>query len=494
MRQKRKTRPFGLAGNMIVLLGALATLATVPFITRIRSSSRPPGEKYELADVQRSDLYPTTTAGGRVESSKRTLIECELENITIGIRGERMSAGGASILLSVIPDGSFVKRGDVLAELDSSDYEELVRQQKITVERSRADFNQAQLAHEIAKLRIHEFQEGSMKESIKDFQRSLALARSDVERISDRLSWARRMKQKGYVATSQVTAEEYNSSQAQFSLTKEKSAYDLFIQWTVPKTLRTMEGQVKSAEATLNYQQSRLKRNLERLAKLEKQVELCTIRAPHDGFVIYANEDYRNVRIEPGIPVHQKQDLFYLPDLTQMEVVTMLHQSNVEQVAKGMRARVVVEGLPNRKLEGHVVSVAQVPTFNWRSDVRYFAGAVKLDNPPQGLRPGMTAEVEIALKRVENVLTVPVEAVTTEEGHEVCYVAREDGLERREVKLGQATSERLEISEGLQEGEQVVLNPPTEEVASDIVAETFLPHDTQLTEASRPEPAPVALH
>ena len=110
----------------------------------------------------------------------------------------------------------------------------------------------------------------------------------------------------------------------------------------------------------MNRRQRRAKSD--RLEKLEKQVELCTIRAPHDGFVIYANDERRDIRIETGMWVRQKQDLLYLPDLTDMEVVTSLHESILREVARGMRARVVVEGLPNRRLEGHVTDIA-IPTF-----------------------------------------------------------------------------------------------------------------------------------
>jgi len=207
---------------------------------------------------------------------------------------------------------------------------------------------------------------------------------------------------------------------------------------------------------------------------LELQVERCTIRAPHDGFVIYAKDERRNIQIEPGMSVRQRQDLMYLPDLRQMEVVTSLHESIVKAVEKGMRAQVIVEGLPGRKIEGHVNQVADLPTFDWRSDVRYFDGKVKLDNPPEGILPGMTAHVEIALDRKEQVLAVPTNAVAHEGGRQVCYVVRDDGLERREVRLGDGTSDLLEISEGLKEGEQVVVNPVLAEVTEDITEETCL--------------------
>ena len=71
----------------------------------------------------------------------------------------------------------------------------------------------------------------------------------------------------------------------------------------------------------------------------------------------------------------------------------------------------------------------------------------------------MSAEVEIAMPRRENVLAIPPEAIRIENGHDVCFVVHDDGLERREVQLGKATRELTEVTHGLEEGEQVVLNP-----------------------------------
>ena len=70
-------------------------------------------------------------------------------------------------------------------------------------------------------------------------------------------------------------------------------------------------------------------------------------------------------------------------------------------------------------------------------------------------------------------LTVPTEAVVSEGGHDICYVAHEDGLERREVKLGQSNQDLLEITDGLGEGEQVVLNPSRDEAAVEEELRTY---------------------
>jgi HlyD family secretion protein len=467
MNRRQRRRGSHSWGRLVAVVVIVASLAAGGFGWTQRHNRKSPAERYLTTDVRRADLFPTRIASGRLESGKRTIIECKLENVAVGVRGQRLTAGGASVLLSVIPQGTDVKRGDVLAVLDSSDYEELLRLQRITFERSKSDKLQAELDVEIARLAVREFEEGTVKESIEQFEGNIFLARSDLERSIDRLNWSRRMNEKGYVPAASVTTDKFRKDQMALALTQQEAAYQVFKKFTAPRTMKELEGAVKGAVSMLDYQQLRLRRQAERLKSLERQVENCTIRAPHDGFVIYANNAERELFIEPGLPVRQWQHLFYLPDLSDMEVVAMLHESFVDKINPGMRATVAVEGLSNRQIEAHVTSIAPMATFNWRTDVQYFEGIVKLENVPAGLRPGMSAEVEIALPRRENVLAVPSEAVRLENGHDVCFVVHDDRLERREVKLGHVTPDLSEVTEGLAEGEQVVLNPPKEELDSD---------------------------
>lgn len=460
MPRKELSRPRKWAGFATVLALAAATLTVAGSWRNSRAKSTPPRERYDVVDVRRIDLFPKRSAGGQLQSSKRTVIECELERLHVGIRGGgSLTASGASTLLSIVPDGSQVKKGDVLAVLDSSDYEEMLLQQRVTVERVQADYRQTELTLEVAKLALVEYRDGTVQDTRREMLGKLALAESDLERSGIRLAWTKRMNDKGYAPKSQVASDQYALSVNRVSLARQKTAFDLFFRYQAPKNLRQLEGEIKMAEANLGYQSLRRKRMLDRLALLEKQLELCTIRAPHDGFVIYANRPENDVIIEAGMSVRQKQDLMYLPDLNQMEVVAMLHESIIEDVKSGMVADVEIEGLPDQRLEGHVVSVAPLPATSWISDVRYFPGIIKLDHTIRGIRPGLTARVDIRLDRRDHVLTVPAEAVVSYEGHDVCYVAHEDGLERREVQLGQSNQELLEITDGLGEGEQVVLNP-----------------------------------
>jgi HlyD family secretion protein len=429
------------------------------------------GEKYQVAPVSRTVLEGSLTTHGRLESSKQTVIQCELERITIGVVGRALAAGGASTLLTVIPDGSAVKAGDVLATLDVSPYEELLRQQKMTLERARSDHHQSELDLEVAKLAVEEYKQGVMKETLKDHDRLIVLAESEMSRSRDRLDWATRMNAKGYVSISVLKTETQTHDRSEVALQKARGAREVFEKYSTEKMIRKLEGVVFSKQSQLSYQGIRLARELERLDKLEKQVEACTIRAPHDGVIIYANDPRREVIIEPGIAVRQKQDLFYLPDLRHMEVVALLHESIVDRVKQGMKASIALEAAPGLALTGRIRSIAPLPIIEHRSEVRYFEGIVSIDEMAErDLMPGMTARIDVSMPPKGDVLAVPVEAVTSEDGDEYCYVMRQgdEALEKRKVALGQGTHDMLEVSEGLEEGEWVVLNPRPDEVLDDL--------------------------
>ena len=279
------------------------------------------------------------------------------------------------------------------------------------------------------------------------------------------------MKDKGYVSTSTVKTDEFTVAKLEQALKQEEGAFDLFRKFTAPKTVRELEGVVLGTQATLDYQNLRSQRHLDRLKTLEQQVDRCTIRAPHDGYVVYANDPRREIFIEEGMPVRQGQKLFYLPDLNDMEVVALLNESIVSEVRAGMPAQVRVEGMPDRLMPGHVTKIGQFPLPDWRSDVRYFEGIVKLEGPTPGLKPGMTAHVELEMPPRENVLAVPSEAVTSDDGQDVCFVIHDEDVERRPVKLGRVTQEMTEVTAGLHEGEQVVLNPHPQEFEPEDAAE-----------------------
>jgi len=429
---------------------------------------RPLRERYHFRHVSRADLIPFVNAPGRLESSKRTVIRCQLENITGG--GSGGSAQGASTMLTVLREGSTVKQGDVLATLDSSTYDDMYEQAQITVEQARSSHLQATLDLEIASLAVRKYRDGDVQETLKSMQGAIALARSDLSRAVDHLGWTKRMNRKGYSSVATIVSEQHSVSLLNFSLKKQLMSFDLFQRYSQPKTEKTLEKQVLAAQTTLNNEKLRLQRQLDRLALLKKQVERCTIRAPHDGVLYYVKNAVRrqSAPIEEGMAVHQRQELFYLPDMSELEAQVVLNESIVDRVRPGLRATIRFEALPNLVLDGHVVSVGEIPKREVaqggnrgdETDVRFYICVVKLERVSPRLKPGMTTRVDIALSPREHVLAVPHQAVKSDRGKKVCFVANDESLERREVRLGQETTDLVEVTGGLQEGELVALNPP----------------------------------
>jgi HlyD family secretion protein len=460
-RERIHTQRWGWT-RVAVLSALAATLTAVPAV-RPLLSARSRREDLPTVVARRADLEVEVLAAGRVESAESTEIRCSLERLDAPGQGATATIGGASTILELVPDGSTVTQGDVLCQLDSSSYRELVRQQEILVKQAQADHRQAVLERDVAAIALRSYTEGERLQTEQQFRGQIALGKAEISRLTDRLAWTRRMLGKGYVSAAQVASETLSLKRSELNMAQTLTALDNYERYTFPKELLMLESQVAGAQATVDFQSIRLKKEEDRLSHYESLVERCTIRAPHDGFVIYANRPGRALDVYAGAPVRERMRLFYLPDLSQMEVGALLHETMVDRVRPGMKAHVRVEALPGREMEGEVVSITELPLFDKKSesgnDVTYFLGKIELTSLPAGLRPGMSAEVEILAQERRDVLTVPPVAVAVEDGQDVCYVAQDDRVERRPVKLGQSTSALVEILEGVNEGDEVVIDP-----------------------------------
>jgi HlyD family secretion protein len=443
--------------------------------------------------VAKVDMSTVLTAWGRVESSHNTVIECGLERLEMRAQGGRsVTSGGASMILTLIDEGTTVKKGDVLCTLDSSEYEELVRTQEIKTQQADAIYQTSKLNLEVAELSVHEYREGLSKQQLESFEGMIALSQSDVERAGDRLKWTEKMLGKGYASVATKATDNRTLDQSRFDLEVARTDRSNFLEYGNTKTLMELSSEVEKRKYELIANTLRVNRNRDQLATYKRMVDLCTIKAPHDGFLIYAYDPNKPNAgaIEPGQTVRQGQKLFFLPDLKKMEVMAYIHESVAFRVHEGMKARARIEGFQNQAFEGSVVSVGPLPTNagNWFSDdVKYFVGVVKLDAVPDGMKPGMTAEIEFDIDHCTDVLAVASEAVAIEGGRDVCYVAGIDGLERRPVTLGRSNRDLLEVTKGLLEGDQVVLRP--ERLG---VAETFVVHEAKesnFDEAPASEPS-----
>jgi len=482
---------------------SLALACVFAFVQRVRNDSARNESVRELPLrlVSRVDFQSKMTASGRVESRQKTVILCELERISISNEGQTISSGGNAQVIEVVEEGTQVKKGDVLCRLNSNEYEEMVRTQLMKTEQSRAALEQAQLSFSVAELAVGEYRNGLIRQNVQVMEGQIALGESDLERAGDRLRWTTDMLDKGYVPVAQRSSAERTVSQARLKLLTDKWDLENFKKYGNPLALKELEAEVEKRRYEVIANTQRVTRLDERLAHYRKMVDFCTIRSPNDGMVIYAIDPRRRnaPRLEPGVEVRQQQQLFYLPDLNDMEVITYVHESVAERIRPGLSTRVSIEGVGNQTLPGRVESVGPLPvespSWTTSEEVKYFVAIVKLDKVPPGMLPGMTAEVEIALDQSRDVLAVPTEAVAFERGHDVCYVAGADGLERREITLGRSNLNLLEVTKGLAEGEEVVINPSNvDEIDSLVIhAEPTTEEHPTSTEAGFPGNGPVGV-
>jgi len=179
--------------------------------------------------------------------------------------------------------------------------------------------------------------------------------------------------------------------------------------------------------------------------------------------VVYANEighrGQQDVTIEEGAMVRERQNIFRLPDLSEMQVRVKVHETKVESLSINMRARVMIQG---REHQGVVVSIANQPepTSWFQGDVKEYATIVRINGEPEGLRPGMTAEVEILIAHLKDVLTLPVSAIVENRDEFVCWIKTQEGsVERRPLVLGMSNDKFVVVQNGVVEGEAVIRNP-----------------------------------
>ncbi len=213
-----------------------------------------------------------------------------------------------------------------------------------------------------------------------------------------------------------------------------------------------------SEKAAFDHEEERLKRYQEQLTK-------CEVYAPDDGMVVYANEQQqrrggnsRTSSVEEGAMMIERQTMIRLPDLSHMQVKCTVHESKIDSLKRGMRARIRIQ---DHEYQGVVTSVANQPEpSDWFSgNVREYAAIVSIESDPQGLRPGLTAAVEILVANVPNVLSVPVQAIVEKHGKFYCWINDGGVPKRKDVVLGVSNNTRIEIKDGVSEGDEVLLNP-----------------------------------
>jgi HlyD family secretion protein len=268
---------------------------------------------------------------------------------------------------------------------------------------------------------------------------------------------------------------------------------------------------LKAAAALAKYEAdlsaAKLKYEVEKttLAKIKKQMEFCRIVAPRDGMVVYVNTRSGGGRggmsnealIYEGAKVKERQPIINLPDVRNMQVNARIHESKIAMVREGLPATIHVDARAGETFHGKVSMVSLVPqSGNWPNfNLKEYVTAIKLEDDPEKvseLRPGLTAEVEILIDRLSDVLQAPVQSFVERGGRHFAWVLSGARALRKEVKIGKSNEQMMEILSGLSEGEKVVQTPRTVLPKEIVQLEADVPAtvESPTTELKAPLPGP----
>ena len=447
-RDASPSRPwkFGLlaVGGLVALVsaaalirGAISLPATGPRLTHT---------------ITRGDLAVTVTEQGTLESSQNTEIKCE-------VRGGYGGRGGDSTVTWVIPSGTVVQPGDELVRLDTKIIEETVSLGKTDTNIAKAALARAKADLAKAQIAIDAYEEGRYRSQLKSLEKQLGIAKWNLATAQKMLRNSQSLFEQGYLTELELEGSRYTVKQAELELSVKETEIDVLSRLTKAMELETLNGQLTAARARLEGRKAGLELEQGRLRLAMEELENCVIKAEQGGLVIYpSTAKWKDTPdITEGASVHNNQVLLLMPDLSQMQVKVEIHESIISRVKPGLPARVT---LPNRTLETAVSLVASVanPAGWWDGNAVEYDTIIRLPSV-QGLKPGMSAEVELTVAQYQDVPTVPVAAVVQTDQGDFCWVETSAGPQRRRLQLGDGNDLTLVVEAGLEEGERVVLHP-----------------------------------
>lgn len=401
--------------------------------------------KHLTHKVSRGDLSVVVTENGAVESSNNKEIKCMVK--------------GGSTVLWVIETGTLVKPGEELVKLDQSQIEDKILQQKIVYENAVANTITAESDVAVAQTSITEYIEGTYQAEKSKIEKEIFEAEQALRKAELAVQSALRLTAKGVVKNLQLEGEQFAVDSARKDLELKKTKLESLEKYNKVKSLQELQSKLRASEAKLASYQASLSLEKARLEREKKQLENCVIRAETEGMVIFPSmaawKDTPD--ITEGAVVREQQTLLMIPDFTQMQVKVGIHESKVDRLKVGMKAKVQLQELI---LEGEVSEIAEVtrPAGWWTGNLVKYDTIIKLPQHP-GLKPGMSAVVDIVLADHKDVLTVPVAAIIEGSSGLFCWVQTPEGVRKRVVRVGDTNDQFSIILDGLSESDEVVLNP-----------------------------------
>lgn len=395
-----------------IIIGAVALL--VALIVFWPSSQ----EERLFSKVQRGDFRIEVMTSGEIKAKKSEDIK--------GPEGLRSNNIHQIKITDLIAEGTYVKKGDYIAQLDKSAVAEKITTATIEMEKIVSELEQAKIDTTIEMIKLRD-DLLNMKYDIDE--KKLVLSQSQYEPPTVK-------------------------RQAEMDLEKTNRNYSQAVKNYALKE-RQNRTKVHQVQILLREKQNVLNR-------LEMLVNELTILAPKDGMLIY-KRDWSGKKIVVGSQISSwNPTVATLPDLLKMVTKTYVNEIDIGNIKNGLGVDITIDAFPDEHYTGSVVEVANVGEKLPDSDAKVFEVVIDINEQDKMLRPAMTTNIKILVEELKDVLFVPQETIFNNDSINYVVVKSGLGLKRQKVVLGSTNDNFVVIESGLEENEEVLMVKPEE--------------------------------
>lgn len=456
--------------------------------------------------VQPRDLPITVIERGNLQSQSNLPVYCEVDDY-------RQDGINGTPIVWVISNGASVEKGDLICELDASAIQTELDEQVLDTEEAKSSLfeaeanlknqiiqnqtaeEKAELDVRLAELELEMFQDpatGSHQLALEAIERQIDDLNNEILAAEMNLKLRRNenvgiesLFKLGYAGKSELDrsvlsllqaegdyAAKLNKLNTQMASLQKLDSFEKQMQKLqlegklrtahqgLQQTKVTNDAQMARMQGILSSRKEQLAKEEERLKRYQDQLAKCKIFAPQDGMIAYASpSSSRDAEIGEGVAVRPRQHIMSIPNLRSMQVETAIHESALDRIKPGLKVAVTIDALPDRTYTGTVKTVAVLPESSYFSDTKTYKTIVTIDDDVYQIKPGMTAVCEVKVDRLPDVNAVPIQAIVQRGGTNWLFLKRGNDVERRRVSLGLSNDQYVAVTEGIAQGDLVVLNP-----------------------------------
>lgn len=438
-----------------------------------------------VASVKRINLRDTIIERGTLESQQAIEINCEMDQ-------------WENKIIFILPEGTVVKKGQVVVRFDSSRLEESITdyQQRVADYRSQVQvakeelivqkkdnetaIREAEQALDFAKIDRDKYLNGDFKINLSDIDGSISEQKATKDKTERDLDNTRILYEKGFVGLETLRAREQEMRSVTLRHDRDVQKRIMLLTYDHPKLKKEYRSKVRENEYKLKTaialaesriaqkkqavagRENDLKLREDRLKELQSKMDKAIVKAPASGTLAYAHGHWgRENQIREGGVVYEGQTIMKLPNMRKMQVEVGIHESLVSKVKPKQPAAIRIDSYPGIPFLGSVKSVAPLAESGYGISVKNYKTVITIDDFPEdvALKPGMTAQVELLIGYYPDVVVVPVQSVASHNDKKYVYLKSEDGeFKRTEIEAGRSNISFLEATDGLTEGDEVALD------------------------------------